>query len=66
MTTFGSKTAHITNRRDIFQELEEYIQKSLILRNEQSIEVCGIGIEVCGIEKIMIERYVNEQWLSTY
>ncbi|CAG4933546.1 unnamed protein product [Colias eurytheme] len=48
-------SAHMTFRKDFFVELFECNQKSLTLGNKQSVEVSGIG-------KVMIQRYVNEQW----
>lgn len=48
-------SAHMTYRKNFFIELFECSQKSLTLGNKQSVEVSGIG-------KIRIKRYVNGQW----
>ncbi|CAG9135946.1 unnamed protein product [Plutella xylostella] len=48
-------SAHMTFRKDFFEELVQCNQKSLTLGNKQSVEVRGIG-------KVMIKRLVNGQW----
>lgn len=48
-------SAHMTYRKEFFAELFECNQKSLTLGNKQSVEVAGIG-------KVLIKRYVNGQW----
>lgn len=51
-------SAHMTYRKDFFVELFECDQKSLTLGNQQVIEVLGIG-------KVLIKRYVNGQWINS-
>ncbi|GBP61070.1 Retrovirus-related Pol polyprotein from transposon TNT 1-94 [Eumeta japonica] len=48
-------SAHMTFRKDFFVELLKCSEKSLTLGNKQSVEVSGIG-------KVLIKRYVNGQW----
>lgn len=48
-------SAHMTYRKEFFEEYTACTQKSLTLGNKESIEVCGIG-------KILIKRRVNGQW----
>lgn len=48
-------SAHMTFRKDFFEEIVQCQQKSLSLGNKESVEVCGIG-------KIVIKRWVDEQW----
>lgn len=48
-------SAHMTYRKEFFIEIFESSQKTLTLGNKQSVEVSGIG-------KILIQRYVNGQW----
>lgn len=48
-------SAHMTYRKEFFLNLVECSQKSLTLGNKQSVEVAGIG-------KVLIKRYVNGQW----
>lgn len=45
----------MTFRKDFFLELFEGNQKPLTFGNNQSVEVSGIG-------KVLIQRFVNEQW----
>ncbi|CAK1592875.1 unnamed protein product [Parnassius mnemosyne] len=51
-------SAHMTYRKEFFMELVECSQKILTLGNKQSVEVCGIG-------KVLIKRYINGQWESS-
>lgn len=48
-------SAHMTYRKEFFIELFECNQKLLTLGNKQSMEVAGVG-------KVIIKRYVNGQW----
>lgn len=48
-------SAHMTYRKEFFEEYTACTQKSLTLGNKESIEVCGIG-------KVLIKRCVNGQW----